>query len=56
MQPALFGAPNPTFTGTIVGIKNGDNITATYSTLATTNSPTGNISDYSCAGGSKPAS
>src|SRR5882724_984966 len=36
-----FGAPNPTFTGTIVGIKNGDNITATYSTLATTNSPTG---------------
>ena len=36
-----FGAPNPTFTGTIVGIKNGDNITATYSTPATTNSPTG---------------
>jgi 6-phosphogluconolactonase (cycloisomerase 2 family) len=36
-----FGAPNPTFTGTIVGIKNGDNITATYSTPATANSPTG---------------
>src|SRR4051812_2236730 len=36
-----FGAPNPTFTGTIVGIKNGDNITATYSTPATQNSPAG---------------
>ena len=36
-----FGAPNPTFTGTIVGIKNGDNITATYSTPATANSPAG---------------
>ena len=30
-----YGAPNPAFTGTIVGIKNGDNITATYSTTAT---------------------
>src|SRR6185312_11840482 len=36
-----FGAPNPTFTGTIVGIKNGDNITATYSTTATATSPVG---------------
>ena len=36
-----YGAPNPTFTGTIVGIKNGDNITATYSTPATANSPAG---------------
>ncbi len=36
-----FGAPNPAFTGTIVGIKNGDNITATYSTPATTSSPAG---------------
>ncbi|HEY2233990.1 MAG TPA: MBG domain-containing protein [Candidatus Angelobacter sp.] len=36
-----FGAPNPAFTGTIVGIKNGDNITATYSTPATANSPAG---------------
>src|SRR5579871_2831456 len=36
-----FGAPNPTFTGTIVGIKNSDNITATYSTTATTSSPVG---------------
>jgi 6-phosphogluconolactonase (cycloisomerase 2 family) len=36
-----FGAPNPVFTGTIAGIKNGDNITATYSTTATTSSPVG---------------
>ena len=36
-----FGQPNPVFTGTIVGIKNGDNITATYSTTATANSPAG---------------
>ncbi|HET9183279.1 MAG TPA: MBG domain-containing protein, partial [Candidatus Angelobacter sp.] len=31
----VYGDPNPTFTGTITGIKNGDNITATYSTTAT---------------------
>ncbi|MGC2698019.1 MAG: MBG domain-containing protein [Candidatus Angelobacter sp.] len=36
-----FGAANPAFTGTIVGIKNGDNITATYSTPATASSPAG---------------
>ena len=36
-----FGQPNPVFTGTIVGIKNGDNITATYSTPATASSPAG---------------
>ncbi|HEY1939352.1 MAG TPA: MBG domain-containing protein [Candidatus Angelobacter sp.] len=36
-----FGAPNPVFTGTIVGIKNADNITATYSTPATASSPAG---------------
>ncbi|HMF92312.1 MAG TPA: MBG domain-containing protein [Candidatus Angelobacter sp.] len=30
-----FGQPNPVFTGSITGIKNGDNITATYSTTAT---------------------
>ena len=36
-----FGAPNPVFTGTIVGIKNNDNITATYSTPATQTSPAG---------------
>ncbi|HKW74951.1 MAG TPA: MBG domain-containing protein, partial [Terriglobales bacterium] len=37
-----YGDPNPSFTGTIVGIKNGDNITATYSTTATITSPVGN--------------
>ncbi len=36
-----FGAANPVFTGTIAGIKNGDNITATYSTPATASSPAG---------------
>ena len=30
----LYGDPNPAFTGTITGIKNSDNVTATYSTTA----------------------
>ena len=37
----LYGDPNPAFTGTITGIKNGDNITATYSSTATVTSPVG---------------
>jgi uncharacterized repeat protein (TIGR01451 family) len=37
----LYGDPNPAFTGTITGIKNGDNITATYSTTATAASAIG---------------
>jgi 6-phosphogluconolactonase (cycloisomerase 2 family) len=36
-----FGAPNPAFTGTIIGLKNGDNITATFATTATATSPVG---------------
>ena len=36
-----YGDPNPAFSGTIVGIKNGDAITATYSTSATAASPVG---------------
>src|SRR6185437_1044411 len=36
-----YGDPNPLLTGTIVGIQNGDNITATYSTTATATSPVG---------------
>ena len=36
-----FSAPNPAFTGAIVGIRNNDNITATYSTPATQSSPAG---------------
>jgi hypothetical protein len=37
----VYGDPNPTFTGTITGIKNGDNITAVYATTATPASPVG---------------
>jgi hypothetical protein len=40
----LYGAANPTFAGAIVGIQNGDNITASYSTLATAASPVGGYS------------
>src|SRR5439155_8337993 len=36
-----YGADNPTFTGAIAGLQNGDNITATYGTLTTTASPVG---------------
>src|SRR5208282_3907873 len=36
-----YGAANPTFTGSIVGLQSGDNITASYSTVADTNSPPG---------------
>ncbi len=36
----LYGQTNPVFSGTITGIQNEDNITATYATTATTNSPT----------------
>jgi uncharacterized repeat protein (TIGR01451 family) len=37
----LYGQLNPVFGGTITGIQNSDNITATYATSATTNSPVG---------------
>jgi hypothetical protein len=40
-QSMLAGATIPTLTGTITGIVNGDNITATYSTTATPSSPAG---------------
>ncbi|MGD0745390.1 MAG: MBG domain-containing protein, partial [Verrucomicrobiota bacterium] len=36
-----YGAANPSFTGTIVGLQPGDNISATYSTTAVANSPVG---------------
>jgi hypothetical protein len=39
MRP--YGQANPAFTGTIVGVMNNDNITATYTCSATTNSPPG---------------
>jgi hypothetical protein len=36
-----YGQPNPAFTGAVVGVTNGDNITATYSCSATATSPAG---------------
>jgi hypothetical protein len=36
-----YGAAEPVFNGTITGIQNGDNITATYATTATISSPVG---------------
>ncbi len=37
----VYGAANPAFTGTVTGIQNGDNIAASYTTLATAASPAG---------------
>ncbi len=37
----VFGQTNPVFTGTITGLVNGDNITATYNSGATISSPAG---------------
>ena len=37
----LYGQTNPVFTGTVMGVTNGDNITAAYNTTATSNSPAG---------------
>ena len=37
----VYGAANPTLTGTIVGIKNGDGISATYATGASQTSVVG---------------
>ena len=38
----VYGQPNPVFGGMIIGIQNGDDITATYAVSATTNSVVGN--------------
>ncbi|MBI3849301.1 MAG: Ig-like domain repeat protein [Verrucomicrobia bacterium] len=40
-QSRTYGAANPPLTGTLAGVQNGDNITATFRTLADTNSPVG---------------
>ncbi len=40
-QTRFYGQSNPTLTGTITGVMNGDNITASYSTAATAVSPVG---------------
>src|SRR6185503_4615908 len=37
----IYGDPVPALSGTITGIRNGNNITATYSTTATSASPVG---------------
>ncbi|MGD0812813.1 MAG: protease pro-enzyme activation domain-containing protein [Verrucomicrobiota bacterium] len=37
----VYGQPSPVLTGTIIGLQNGDNITATYDSSATTNSAVG---------------
>jgi hypothetical protein len=37
----LYRAPNPSFTGAATGLKNGDQVTITYSTTATTDSQVG---------------
>src|SRR5207249_6425228 len=37
----LYGAANPSFTGTLSGLQNGDNITATYASSATAASAVG---------------
>src|SRR4029077_882072 len=37
----FYGNPNPAFTGTITGIKNADNITAIYSSIADATSTPG---------------
>ena len=46
-----YGQANPVFTGTITGVTNGDNITATYSCSATSQQPGGNVSHRAGAGG-----
>ena len=40
-QSRAYGAANPVLTGSVVGLQNGDNITASFSTVADTNSAAG---------------
>jgi hypothetical protein len=40
-QSRTYGATNPVLTGTLVGVRAGDGITATYTTTATSGSPVG---------------
>ncbi len=40
-QSRAYGAANPVLTGSLVGLQNGDNISAVYGTVAGTNSPVG---------------
>jgi hypothetical protein len=41
-QSRSYGTTNPSFTGTVTGVQNGDNITATFSCSATAASPVAN--------------
>jgi len=43
-QSRVYGSANPTLTGTLTGVQNGDNITASYSTVAVLTSPVGTYS------------
>src|SRR6185437_4288789 len=50
----VYGDPNPTFTGTITGLRGADVITATYDSAATSSSPVGTypiVPTYSDPGG-----
>jgi hypothetical protein len=49
----IYGNANPTFTGTFVGIKNGDVLTVTYTTTATVTSPVGTYPITPVVGGPK---
>jgi hypothetical protein len=40
-QSKVYGSANPVFTGTLTGLVNGDDITATYATIATASSAAG---------------
>src|SRR5207248_2860689 len=40
----LYGQANPTFSGSLIGVQPGDNISASYSSTAQTNSPVGSYS------------
>jgi hypothetical protein len=51
----VFGAANPTFTGTLNGAVNGDTFTETFSTTATATSPVGTYPIVSSASGPKIA-
>jgi hypothetical protein len=43
-QSRTYGTANPTLTGTVAGLQNGDNITAAFSTVAIPGSPAGTYS------------
>jgi len=47
----MYGAPNPTFTGSVTGAKNGDSFTESFSTVATPTSAPGQYSIVPSANG-----